>query len=99
MFLRISRMLGARVGFVAANRGYTTVTNRNCPPGVVFTPPDNTPTTVHSDATGKMIDDLSASAPDGLPQGFAASRSQSLTANGFSFKPTQQQSYGQSLRQ
>jgi hypothetical protein len=66
------------------------------PDNAQFTPPDNTPATAHSDATGKMIDLLYAYYPFGLPQGFTASRSQSLTANGFLFTPTQQQSYGQS---
>jgi hypothetical protein len=37
-----------------------------------FIPPDNTPTTAHSDATGKMIDLLYASYPFGLPPGFTA---------------------------
>jgi hypothetical protein len=63
------------------------------PDGGEFTPPDNTPLTIHSNSAGQLPDLLYAYAPGGLPTGFSASRSQSLTANGFPFSPAQVQTY------
>ncbi len=69
----------------------TTLSN---PYGADFTPADGNPRTVSSDASGAMMDALYAYATlPGLPTGFTASRSQSLSANGYPFSPAQQQSY------
>ncbi|HEX7362282.1 MAG TPA: hypothetical protein VF283_17460 [Bryobacteraceae bacterium] len=65
------------------------------PYGGSFTPPDNTPNTAQSNSAGQMPDYLYAYASGGLPSGFSAARSQSLTGNGFSFNPQQQQTYTQ----
>lgn len=69
------------------------LTTTSNPYGGEFTPPDNTPHTAYSNSAGQMPDYLYAYAPGGLPNGFSASRNQSLTANGFGFTPTQQQTY------
>jgi hypothetical protein len=52
-------------------------------------------TTIYSNSIGQMPDLLYAYAAGGSPKNFSASRNQSLTANGFGFTPTQQQSYTQ----
>jgi hypothetical protein len=66
------------------------------PPNTIFTfvPPDNQPLTAYSFSDGSMLDSLYIQVPDGIPSGFAASRSQSLTVNGFAFTPAQLQAYG-----
>lgn len=71
------------------------LTTTSNPFGAQFVPPDNTPNTANSNSAGQMPDYLWAYAPGGLAQGFSASRNQILTANGFAFNPTQQQSYTQ----
>ncbi len=67
-------------------------TNSN-PYGGTFVPPDESPLTVYSDANGTVRDLLWVYGPGGIPAGFSASRSQTLTVNGFVFNPSQQQSY------
>ncbi len=70
------------------------LTTTSNPKGAEFDPPDGQPRTGTSGADGRLLDDLSAYLPGGLPTGFSASRSQSLTGNGYPFSPAQQQTYG-----
>ena len=63
------------------------------PYGATFSPSDGVPRTATSNSSGAMTDQLSAVAVGGLPAGFSASRSQSITVNGFAFTPSQQQTY------
>ena len=72
----------------------TEVLSTTCnPKGAEFNPPDGQPKTGTSGADGRLLDDLYAFGPSGLPSGFTASRSQSLTGNGYPFSPAQQQTY------
>jgi hypothetical protein len=66
------------------------------PHGVIFDPPDNQAKAGGSgnDITGRMADYLTVVAPPpGLPADFTASRTQNWTVNGYSFTPSQGQSY------
>ena len=69
------------------------LTTTSNPLGAQFIPPDQSPLTGTSNSAGMLWDFLYAYVPGGLPSNFSASRSQSLTGNGFPITPAQQQSY------